>query len=197
MTEFPETQTSLLANIRSLDDRHAWEQFVSLYRPTIYRIARRKGFRPADAEDLTQHVLTSVATSIHRWKKSDPPIRFRHWLRRVVKHAIINVTTRKRPEVPVSALSNEELFAEPICDHHAEQEIETEYRRQLFRSAASIVKTDIAPVTWRAFELTVIDDMPIEAAAQELGKSKGVVYAARCRVMRRLRAVIQKWEENE
>ena len=200
MTEFPETQTSLLASIKTLDDRHAWERFVLLYRPVIYRIARRKGLQPADAEDLTQHVLASIAGSIERWKKNNPSARFRNWLRRVVKNAIINAATRKRPEIPFSAitgLKDYELLAEPAIDKEAEIEIDNEYRRQLFQRAAAVVKSDIEPTTWRAFELTVIEDMPIKSAAAELNKSIGSVYAARSRVMHRLKAVVGTWEDKE
>lgn len=200
MTEFPETQTSLLASIKTLDDRHAWERFVLLYRPVIYRIARRKGLQPADAEDLTQHVLTSIAGSIERWKKSNPSARFRYWLRRVVKNAIINAATRRRPEIPFSAitgLKDYELLAEPAIDNEAEIEIDNEYRRQLFQRAAAVVKSDIEPTTWRAFEMTVIEDMPIKSAADELNKSIGSVYAARSRVMHRLKAVVETWEDKE
>lgn len=195
MTEFPETQTSLLANIKSLDDRQAWERFVALYRPAIYRIARKRGFQPADAEDLTQRVLTSIAGSIHRWKKMDSGIRFRHWLRRVVKNAIINIATRRKPEVAISGLSDQELLFEPVADDETERQIEAEYRRQLFQRAAAVVKSDIEPTTWRAFELTVMDEVSVETAASTLNKSIGSVYAARSRVMKRLKSTVDAWEE--
>lgn len=195
MTEFPETQTSLLASIKSLDDRRAWEQFVAIYRPVIYRMARKRGFQPADAEDLTQRVLTSIAGSIQRWSKTESQVRFRHWLRRVVKNAIINAATRKRPEITITGLSDAELFLEPVADSETEQQIETEYRRQLFQRAAAIVQSDVDPLTWRAFELTVISEVPVEVAAAQLNKSVGSVYAARSRIMKRLKSVVQAWED--
>lgn len=195
MTEFPETQTSLLASIKSLDDRQAWERFVVLYRPAIYRMARKKGFQPADAEDLTQRVLASIAGSIHRWKKADSSVRFRHWLRRVVKNAVINAATRQSHDVPIGDLGEAELLLVPASDSETEKQIEAEYRRQLFQRAAATVKTDVEPSTWRAFELTVIEEMPIEEAASSLKKSVGSVYAARSRVMKRLKSTVDAWEK--
>lgn len=50
---------------------------------------------------------------------------------------------------------------------------------------------------WRAFELTVIDGMSNKAAAEELGKSLGTIYTARCRIMQRLRDVIAEMEASE
>ncbi len=52
MTESPETQSLLLANIQSLENREAWSEFVPIYRPVIYRMARRRGMQDADAQDL-------------------------------------------------------------------------------------------------------------------------------------------------
>ena len=51
MTEFPETQSYLLASLKSPESREAWEEFVVIYRPVIYRMARRHGLQDADAQD--------------------------------------------------------------------------------------------------------------------------------------------------
>ncbi len=64
MTEFPETRATLIANVKSPENRQAWEEFVVIYRPAIYRIARRRGLQDADAQDLTQNVLVRVAAAI-------------------------------------------------------------------------------------------------------------------------------------
>ena len=61
MTEFPDTQSLLLANIQSLENREAWAEFVQIYRPVIYRMARRRGMQDADAQDLSQDVLFRVS----------------------------------------------------------------------------------------------------------------------------------------
>ena len=158
-------------------------------------MARKKGFQPADAEDLTQRVLASIAGSIHRWKKADSSVRFRHWLRRVVKNAVINAATRHSHDVPIGDLGEQELLLVPVSDSETEKQIEAEYRRQLFQRAAATVKTDVEPSTWRAFELTVIEEMPIEEAASSLKKSVGSVYAARSRVMKRLKSTVDAWEK--
>ncbi len=43
MTEFPDTQSMLLANIQSLENREAWAEFVQIYRPVIYRYGPTTG----------------------------------------------------------------------------------------------------------------------------------------------------------
>jgi hypothetical protein len=40
MTEFPETRSTLLVSLKTPENREAWEEFVVIYRPLIYRMAR-------------------------------------------------------------------------------------------------------------------------------------------------------------
>ena len=198
MTEFPETRDSLLVQVRSPANREAWDEFVLTYRPVIYRLARHKGLQDADAQDLAQRVLMAVASAIGSWEKSNESVRFRHWLRRVARNAILNVLTRQPQDRAAGGTSVQELLLEqPSADPHALADIELEYRRELYLRAARIVRDDVEPHTWRAFELTVIENRSIDEAAIELDKPVGTIYAARSRIMRRLRKAVQELEREE
>jgi RNA polymerase sigma-70 factor, ECF subfamily len=198
VTQFPETRESLIIQVKDPANRAAWEQFVDLYRPVIFRIARTRGVQDADAEDLAQHVLIAVAGSIGRWEKSDKSTRFRHWVRRIARNAIVNAMTRRPLEQATGSSSVQDLLsAEPARDEPTDSLIETELRRELYLRAAKIVRLDINEETWQAFELTVLKNMSGADAAHELGKSIGTVYAARSRVMKRLRNAIAELEESQ
>ena len=110
MTEFPETRESLLVLVRSPENREAWDQFVALYRPVIYRLARRRGLQDADAQDLAQQVLMAVASAIGSWKKAGESVRFRHWLRRVARNAIVNALARRPHDRAAGGSSVQELL---------------------------------------------------------------------------------------
>ena len=202
MTQFPETRESLIVQIKDPSNRDAWGKFVDLYRPVIHRIALARGLQDADAQDLTQHVLMAVAASIGRWEKSTESTRFRHWLRRVTRNAILNAISRRPPDQATGTSSYQNIVTEipERTDHSLYDEtdslIELEYRRELYLRAAAFVRTDVDPITWQAFERTVIGGISNAQAAQELGKSIGTIYAARSRVMKRLRTAIAEIEEN-
>ena len=198
MTNFPETRDSLIAQIRNPDDQDAWEQFVKIYRPVVTRIAIKRGLQPADAQDLSQKVLISVAGAIGRFQKSSESVRFRHWLRRVARNAIINALTRKPADVAAGGSAVLDLLDElPQPDHVTADMIALEYRRELYLRAAEMVRIDVAADTWTAFEMTVFDGVSVEAATGELGKSVGAIHAARSRVMKRLRDAVRILEEND
>ena len=198
MSDFPETHSSLLVQLRSDGDRLAWDRFVLLYRPVIYRLARARGLQDADAQDLSQQVLIAVAAAIGDWEPAGESVRFRHWLRRVAHNAILNALLRRPHDRGIGGTTVQELLAElPELDHESAAEIEVEYRRELYLRAARIVRTDVEADTWRAFEMTVVENQSIDQAAAELGKSVGTIYAARSRVMRRLRQAVEELENLE
>ena len=67
MTHSPDTRESLLLRIRDSQDREAWQEFVSIYRPLIYRVGRRHGLQDADAQNLAQEVLQKVERKANDW----------------------------------------------------------------------------------------------------------------------------------
>ena len=198
MQEFPETRDSLILQVQNPLNREAWDQFAMIYRPVIYRLARRKGLQDADAQDLTQQVLHAVSQSIGRWEKQDPPVKFRHWLRRVVRNAILNALSRKpRDGAAGGSVALDLLNQHSNPDRDSASQIEIEYRRELYLQAARLVRSDVNAETWQAFELTVVEGIAAEEVARKLGKTPGNVYAARSRIMRRLREAVQALEQME
>ncbi|MEM7560555.1 MAG: sigma-70 family RNA polymerase sigma factor [Planctomycetota bacterium] len=186
MNELPDTRESLLLRLADPADRDAWEQFATIYRPVVYRMARLRGLQDADAQDLTQRVLLSVSQSISRWKPQ-PGARFRNWLSKVAKNAAINQLVRKPIGRPASdsTLRRVESAAEP--EFGLEQDYELEYQRQLFRRAAVIVRDRADASTWLAFSLTALEGLSVEETATRLETTRGNVYASRSRIVRRLR----------
>lgn len=194
MTEFPETRSLLLANIQSLENREAWEEFTLLYRPAIYRMARRRGMQDSDAQDLTQDVLMRIAKSISDWEPR-PEVRFRHWLRRVATNTILTALTRSNRQPAAGNSVADQAIAETPETNAITQELHLECRRERFQRAAAIVRSDVSPDTWEAFELTAIRGESCEHAAEVLGKSIGTIYAARSRIVKRLQIEVSRLEE--
>src|SRR5919206_714447 len=88
MTAPPLTRASLLVRLRDPNDADAWKEFVRLYASVIYGFARKRGLQDADAADLMQEVLRSVASAVGRLDYD--PIRgtFRGWLYTVTRNKL-------------------------------------------------------------------------------------------------------------
>jgi RNA polymerase sigma factor (sigma-70 family) len=195
MSVSPETRASLLIRLKDQADDEAWFEFTEIYRPVIYRLACRKGMQAADADDLVQQVLTAVARVIDRWEADPERARFRTWLNRVATNAIINALTRGRPDRGSGDSGLQELLdAQPATDGAGSDLVRIEHRREVFRWAARQIRPEFQPATWNAFWLTAVEGRDVDQVAGELQRSRGAVYAARSRVMRRLREKIHEWE---
>lgn len=194
--EIPETRESLLLQIQSPENRAAWEEFVEIYRPVVYGVAVSRGLQHADALDIVQMVFVSVANSIARWEKQGEKTRFRNWLLRIAKNATLNSLTRRPPDQGVGGAGlPPELLEQVPGDAPSELELDLEYKRQLYLRAAEKVRQKVTEANWMAFELTAVEGVSIEDAAQELGKSVGAIYAARSRIMKQLSDFVSQLEQ--
>ncbi|MCG8652071.1 MAG: sigma-70 family RNA polymerase sigma factor, partial [Pirellulales bacterium] len=97
-----ETRHSLIARLSDHADSAAWQEFVELYQPLVFGIARRHGLQPSDANDLVQEVFAAVATSIGRFEADRSRGRFRSWLFRVARNQTL-LHLRRLGRVPCSA----------------------------------------------------------------------------------------------
>lgn len=190
----PATRYTLIAKLRDPADAGAWREFVTLYQPLIYRLARRQGLQDADALDLGQEVFRTVARAIERYDLDPARGSFRGWLFRITRNLLINFLTRRPYRLRGSGSTSiqELLEAQPVDDPSATAVFEGEYRRRVLRWAADEIQAEFTPSTWRAFWLTAVDGRVPAAAAAELGLSVGAVYIARSRVLARLKARIQQ-----
>jgi len=192
LSSFPDTRASLIVKIADAQDAQAWEEFARLYQPVVYRLARRRGFQDADAEELVQEVMLAVARAVERWDPNAGRGRFRFWLHRIARNLMINFLTRRKYQVWGTGKSDAQQMLEAECesDSAVTQMFEIEYRREAFRVAARHVQAAVNEKTWQAFLLSTIDDLPVGEVARQLGMSVGSVYIARSRVMARLRRAV-------
>ncbi len=195
----PETRASLILRLPNAADVAAWDEFVAVYGPLVFRVARRQGLQPADADDLVQEVFSAVAKQIGDWLLRRDRGRFRLWLLVMARNISVNLLTRKPFGTAGVGGDDADLQLDEIPGRVDElsSEFDLEYRREVFRWAAEQVRDSVAETTWQAFQLTHIDGVSITAAARQLGLSTGSVYVARGRIMNRLRELARQFEEQE
>lgn len=202
MSHPPQTRHSLIARLKDPSDQVAWEEFVSIYRPVVFRVAVKKGLQPADAEDVAQTVMVSVARAVEKWEPDPQRARFRTWLNRIAVNAAINSITRCKPDRGTGESKSMELLAQhPDADSHIDSQeselVRLEYRRESFRVAARQIKSEFEPDTWSAFWLTAVEGVSPQSAADQLGKKLGSIYTAKSRVMKRMQTRVAEMTDFE
>ena len=194
----PETRASLIARLPNAADAAAWDEAVAIYGPVVYRLARRQGLQPADADDLVQEVLAAVSRSVEGWLDRADRGSFRAWLFRIARNTAINILTRPKHRPLVTGGSDAAYaLAEYAVPDDLPREFQIEYRRETFRRAAEQVRDAVADKTWQAFWETAVEGRPVAEVSEELGMATGSLYVARGRVMARLREAVKRLEEIE
>jgi RNA polymerase sigma factor (sigma-70 family) len=196
MEPFPDTRRSLLVRLREPTDDAAWAEFIAIYDPLVYRLARRRGFQDADARDLCQEVLRTVARAIDQWDPDPEKGTFRGWLFRIARNLMLNyLTAQKRHPKGTGDTDFQMLLAEkPAADSEGSALFDLEYKKIVFQRAADSIRHEFSDSTWRAFWLTGIDELDVKETAQQLGISPGAVYIARSRVLARLKERVREME---
>ena len=118
---------------------------------------------------------------------SSPENSFRNWLRVVVMNKW-RERCRRAQKIPWANGDNLEQIAAP---NEAGAFEETEYRQQLVSRALQLIQPEFSAGAWNAFQRHVVAGRDAAAVAAELGVRIGTVYAAKSRVLTRLRRELQ------
>ena len=195
MTNSPDTRESLLLRIRDSEDREAWNEFVSIYRPLIYRVGRRYGLQDADAQNLAQEVLQKVERKADDWLPGTAQGSFRRWLATISRNAAIDAIRRVAPDAARGGTSVREVLQNVSAPHDAtEAAFRLELERQAFRWAARRIRGEFTEPTWTAFWETMVEGHPCDEVAARLGRSIGAIYTARSRIMQRLKEELEQFD---
>jgi len=197
MDHGPQTRPSLVVRLGDRQDHAAWQEFVEVYEPLVYRLIRRGGLQDADAQEVTQQVLVAVAGAVDRWQVDPAKGSFRGWLATIARNLLTNYLVRQRRHARGTGGTDfQRLLAEHAAPAGPESAlVALEYRRSLFRWAAERVRGQVQRATWEAFWQTAVAGRPVADVAAELGSSPGAVYVARSRVIRRLRQEVEAFEK--
>jgi RNA polymerase sigma-70 factor (ECF subfamily) len=200
MDSVPASRTSetLLGKLRQdPTDQAVWAEFVGRYGPKVYGWCRRWNLPDADAEDVTQNVLVTLAQKMSTFAY-DPEKSFRGWLKTLTHHAWNDyLTSRRRP----GRGSGDSAAADVLETVEAREDLvarlDAEFDRELLDEATVRVRLRVEPHTWEAFRLTAIEGQSGADAARQLAMQVATVFKAKSKVQKMLQEELRKLEGPE
>lgn len=182
------TSVSLLERIRH-HDREAWERFVELYCPLVYDACRRCQVQPADADDITQEVLQSVARAISGFQKERPSDTFRGWLYRIVQNKVRDHFRRGTSQPAGQGGTDFKLALDQFPDAISDTSVsEVTGPDPALKQALELVRSEFQDRTWAAFWRMTVEGQSAATVASDLGLTANNVRQAKFRVLQRVRA---------
>ena len=198
MTHLPDTRYTLLARLSDAKDASAWTEFTQIYEKAIYRYSRSRGLQDSDAWEVVQQVLLVVHHAAADWQPSGRAGSFRGWLFRTARRACLRrVRELGRVDRALGGSSVVERLHCLAAPDGARDADELNWRRWAFCWAAGQIEREVEPRTWRAFWLAAVEDLSPAQVADDLGMNVGAIYAAKCRVLARIRRRVQELARSE
>lgn len=183
------TSLSLLDRVARTADSESWSRLAEVYAPLLRHWLGRFQVQDADADDLIQEVLATVARELPEFQHNERKGAFRSWLRTVLIHRLRDFwrSAKYRP-IATGATSLHQQLDELADDaSHASRLWDKEHDEFIMKRLMDAVQPRFDPQTWQAFRLQTVGGRAAREVAEELGMTINSVYLAKSHVLNALR----------
>ncbi len=186
------TSPTLLARLR-VAEPEAWHRVVRVYSPLVFHWCRRAGLSADDAADVMQEVWAAVAKAVGQFDPTRTGATFRGWLYTVARNKLADYFRRqaRRPVAEGGSTAHERWAELPEAEPDDSIADAQTGHAGVMRRAVEAIRLDFEPTTFRAFWATAVEGRAAKDVATELGVTLEVVYQAKSRVLRRIKAEFQ------
>jgi len=196
------TRYSLLSRLEDRGDQESWRDFFDTYWRLIYSVAIKSGLTEAEAQDVVQETIISVARDIHKFKRDRSLGSFKGWLRNLTRWRIAD-QLRKRTraswgDAPKTGADPPRPDPAEIPDPAgatADIAWEEEWQANLLKAALEKIKPRIKEEHYQIFDLYVLKQWPVGNVARVLGVNVGLVYLVKYRISALLKKEVRRLEE--
>ena len=199
--ELMATRASLINRLKNWQDRSSWQDFFETYWRLIYGVARKADLTDAEAQEVVQETLISVAKHMPTFQY-DPAIgSFKAWLLTMTRWRIIGQLRKRGPLAAHRPWSDTNATGTGTVARvidPASQELEAlwdvEWEQNLLNAAIAKVKCRIDPQKFQIFDFHVNKEWPPEKVAAKFGIPVEQVYMAKHRITEAIKEEVKRLE---
>jgi RNA polymerase sigma factor (sigma-70 family) len=192
--DFEPTRVTLLERLRTGKDQTAWLEFESTYRAFIFSLILRMGIPNADAEDISQTVLTKVWQKIEDFEYNRNRGKFHNWLAAMTRNTVKDFfRTKKNFITGRDAVEYKETYDTieqqvlPDIEHLAREE----WILHITNLAWDNIKNDLHENKRDVFKY-VSQEIPNADIAKKIGISETSVRVYKADVFEKMRTEINR-----
>ncbi len=183
------TRSSLLKRLKNWDDKASWKDFFDTYWKLIYGVARAAGLNDAEAQDVVQETIISVAQKMPCFDYDSASGSFKSWLMRLTRWRITDQFRKKQYEKAGRRFPREEPLGTTLMEQQPdmgsfdmEAVWDAEWSKQVLQASMQKVKGQVKPNQFQMFYLHVVKNVPAKEVAKRLGVKLPEVYFAKYKV---------------
>jgi RNA polymerase sigma-70 factor (ECF subfamily) len=196
------TRATLLNRLKDWQDQPSWQDFFDTYWKLIHSVAVKAGLEEAEAQDVVQETMLSVAKQMPTFKYDrSADGSFKAWLLNLTRWRIAD-QVRKRKRLPGHNESDPIDAGTWLTDKMLDPSSKSldalwdaEWKKNLLDAATDKVKRRLDPQNYQIFDFYVNKKWPPEEVAKAFGISIEKVYMAKHRVSGMIAEEVKKLEK--
>ena len=187
------TRASLLQRLKDWGDQTSWQDFFDTYWNLIYGMATKGGLAPAEAEDVVQETMISVAKQMPGFKYDPSMGSFKGWLLVVTRSKILDhLRARKLPGRSAATEADHAALEGMNGESEFEKSWDAEWENNLLHAAVNKARRRLDPQQYQIFDFAVNKAWPPERVAKMLSVSVNQVYLAKHRVTEAIKQEVER-----
>ena len=179
------TRSSVLKAVANTKNEAAWQRLFDLYAGFVFSIARSKGLKPEDADDIVQVVFTDLARNLPTFQYDREKGKFRSYLTGLVHWRVMDRLKAGKRDADLKASFWEEAAAAAIAADDGFSE--REWQAAALEEALRRIKPDVRPEHYAAFVASTVEGQDTEVVMRLYGLSRDNLYQIRKRLTEKLR----------
>ena len=177
------TRSSVLKAVADTENEAAWSRLFDLYAGFIFSMARHKGLKPEDADDIVQVVFADLARNLPTFKYDREKGRFRSYLTGLVNWRVVDRLKASKRDAELKANFWEEAKAAATDDDGFS---EREWQTAAMEEALRRMKPSVSPEHYAAFVASAVEGQDTDVVTKLYGISRDSLYQIRKRLTAKL-----------
>ena len=183
------TRSSVIRAVADTENEAAWQRLFDLYAGFVFSIARSKGLREEDADDVVQVVFSDLARNLPTFQYDRAKGKFRSYLTGLVHWRVMDKLKAGKRDADLKASFWEEAKAAVTEDDGFS---EREWQAAALEEALRRIKPDVRPEHYAAFVASAVEGQDTETIMKLYGLTRDNLYQIRTRLTAKLREVCEK-----
>ena len=179
------TRSSVLRAVANTENEAAWQRLFDLYAGFVFSIARSKGLKEEDADDIVQIVFSDLARNLPTLQYDRAKGKFRSYLTGLVHWRVMDRLRYGKRDAELKANFLEEVRAAGASADDGFPE--REWQAAAMEEALRRMKPDIRPEHYAAFVASAVEGQDTETVMRLYGLSRDNLYQIRTRLTAKLR----------
>ena len=199
MDELIPTRATLIQRLKDWQDQSSWQVFFDTYWKLIYGVALKGGLTAAEAQDVVQETMISVAKHMPTFEY-DPSIgSFKTWLLNMTRWRITDQLRKRGPfaaghpagEDTATGTRTVDKVVDP-ASRDLDALWDAEWEKNLLDAALAKVKRQLDPQKYQIFDFYVNKEWDADKVAKTFGIPVEQVYLAKHRVTEMIKEEVER-----